>query len=401
MHPGELEAIKLKGQIEVSVVVPTKNEEVTIGRFLEWCFEGFSNAGISGEVILMDSSTDNTPLIAKDAGASVISVEQSGLGNAYLAAKGNINGDIVILGDADCTYDFREIDKFIKKIDDGFDLVMGSRFKGSIEKGAMPPHHQFFGSPGTTFVFRLLTGLKLTDIHCGMRALTTEHFEQLPFLENGWEYATEMIVASHNLGGKIGEIPIAFFKEPEGRTSHHKRSGWMSPFKAGWGTLKTTCTYSLDRILLVPGLLLGLIAYTLALARVTNLSMFNDFGLGSSAGTAFVGLSMAGFSAFALGLIAGCLYDQTGRQISNWNRRLAKLPFFGLALISLFMLLVQTVLTIDSWISFIGQGREGEFTATQSWIFLLGTLFNLFVCSATHLLIIYLGKKRTQFLNGT
>jgi glycosyltransferase involved in cell wall biosynthesis len=384
----------------VSVVVPTKNEEISISTFLEWCFEGFSNSNVDGEVILMDSSTDMTAEIARKAGATVIHVDAPGLGNAYLQAKGKINGKIVILGDADCTYDFREIDKFIKKIDDGFDLVMGSRFKGNIEKGAMPPHHQFFGSPGTTFVFRLLTGLKLTDIHCGMRALKTEHFEQLPFLEHGWEYATEMIVASHNLGGKIGEIPIAFFKEPEGRTSHHKRSGWMSPFKAGWGTLKTTCTYSLDRILLVPGLLLGLISYTLAVARVTNLSMFNDLGIGSSAGTAFVGLSMAGFSAFALGLIAGCLYDQTGRKISNWNRRLAKIPFFGLTVMSSFILLVNTVLTIDSWISFNRHGREGEFTATQSWIFSLGTLFNLFIFSATHLLIIYLGKNRTQFVNG-
>jgi hypothetical protein len=201
-------------------------------------------------------------------------------------------------------------------------------------------------------------------------------------------------------GGKIGEIPIAFFREPEGRTSHHKRSGWMSPFRAGWGTLKTTCTYSLDRILIVPGLLLGLISYILAVARVANLSTFKDFGIGSSAGTAFVGLSMAGFSAFAIGLIAGCIYDQTGRKISNWNRRLAKIPFFGLTIMSSFTLLVQTVLTIDSWISFIGHGRGGEFTATQSWIFSLGTLFNLFIFSATHLLIIYLGKNRTQFVNG-
>lgn len=388
----------MKRPIEVSVVVPTKNEEITIGRFLEWCFEGFSNSGISGEVILMDSSTDDTPLIAKSAGATVISVEKPGLGNAYLAAKGRINGRLVILGDADCTYDFRELDNFIKKIDAGFDLVMGSRFKGSIEKGAMPPHHQFFGSPGTTFVFRLLTGLKLTDIHCGMRALTTEHFEQLPFLEQGWEYATEMIVASHNLGGKIGEIPIAFYKEPEGRTSHHKRSGWMSPFKAGWGTLKTTCTYSLDRILVIPGLLLGLISYILAVARVANVSTFNDFGIGSAAGMAFVGLSMAGFSAFALGLIAGCLYDQTGRRISDWTRRLGRIPFFGMTIFAFFILLVQTFSTMNSWLFYIDQDKTGDFTATQAWIFSLGTLFNLFIFSATHLLIVYLGKKRTQQL---
>ena len=386
----------MKGQIEVSVVVPTKNEEITIERFLDWCFEGFTKSGVSGEVILMDSSSDNTPVIARSAGATVINVAEPGLGNAYLAAKGKFSGGIVILGDADCTYDFREIANFITKVDEGYDLVMGSRFKGSIEKGAMPPHHQFFGSPGTTLVFRLLTGLKLTDIHCGMRALTAEHFEALPFLEQGWEYATEMIVASHNLGGKIGEIPIAFYKEPQGRTSHHKRSGWMSPFRAGWGTLKTTCTYSLDRILLIPGLLLGLISYVLAAARVVNVSSFNDFGIGSGAGMALVGLSMAGFSAFALGLIAGCLYDQTGRRISDWTRRLGRIPFFGMTISAFFALLVQTFSSINAWLLYIDQDKTNDFTATQTWIFSLGTLFNLFIFSATYLLIVYLEKRRAQ-----
>ena len=346
----------------------------------------------------MDSSSDSTSVIAKKAGATVINVEQPGLGNAYLAAKGHINGEIVILGDADCTYDFRQLSNFISKINEGYDLVMGSRFKGSIEKGAMPPHHQFFGSPGTTLVFRLLTGLKLTDIHCGMRALKREHFEQLPFLERGWEYATEMIVASHNLGGKIGEIPIAFYKEPGGRTSHHKRAGWMSPFKAGWGTLKTTCTYSLDRLLFIPGLLVGICSYLLALTRFTNLNLFEALGIGSAAGAALIGLSMAGFSSSAVGLIAGCSYDRTGKRISDWTRRFAKLPFFGLTIVASFILLLQTFLTLGSWISFIGQDSSGDFTATQTWIFSLGTVFNLLIFSATHLLIVFLGKRGSQSL---
>lgn len=380
--------------IGVSVVVPTKNEELCVAQFIQWCYEGFDKAGVAGEIILMDSSSDRTSVIAQQAGATVIYVEQPGLGNAYLAAKGNINGEIVILGDADCTYDFRELSNFISKINEGYDLVMGSRFKGSIEKGAMPPHHQFFGSPGTTLVFRLLTGLKLTDIHCGMRALKRQHFEQLPFLERGWEYATEMIVASHNLGGKIGEIPIAFFKEPEGRTSHHKRSGWLSPFKAGWGTLKTTCTYSLDRILLLPGLLVGIVSYILALTRFTNLNLFDDMGIGSAAGAALIGLSMAGFASFALGLIAGCSYDRTGKKIENWSRRFEKVPLFGLTVFFSACILVQTFYALFSWVSYVNEVEKAVFTATQIWILLFGTLFNLFVITAANLLIKFFGKMR-------
>jgi glycosyltransferase involved in cell wall biosynthesis len=383
-------------KILVSVVVPTKNEEVTISTFLEWCFEGFSNCNVDGEVILMDSSSDMTAEIARRAGATVIHVEGPGLGNAYLQAKGHINGEIVILGDADCTYDFREISDFLQKINEGCDLVMGSRFKGKIEVGAMPAHHQYFGSPGTTLFFRLLTGLKLTDIHCGMRALTRKHFEALPFLEKSWEYATEMIVASHNLGGNIGEVPIKFLKEPDGRESHHKRSGWMSPFRAGWGTLKTTCTYSLDRLMIFPGLTLGLLFYFIAMLRISVPSAFLKEAIGSSAGAAFVGLSMAGFSTFALGLVAGCLYDQTGKRLSVWINRFSKLPLFGFTVVSGLILLLLTFMTLFSWVNFTKNDESGSFVLTQIWIFSLGTFFNLFIVSSVYLLIKYLRSVRVS-----
>jgi glycosyltransferase involved in cell wall biosynthesis len=380
--------------ITVSIVVPTKNEEISIKTFIDWCYEGFLNSNVKGEIILMDSSSDSTPEIAKEAGAKVIKVENPGLGNAYLQAKGHINGSIVILGDADCTYDFRHIAEFINKINEGYDLVMGSRFRGAIETGAMPKHHQYFGSPGTTKFFRLLTGLKLSDIHCGMRALTREHFESLPFLEKGWEYATEMIVASHNLGGRISEVPIKFLKEPDGRESHHKRSGWMSPFRAGWGTLKTTFTYSLDRLLIIPGLAVGVFFYLLALLRLTLPPDLLYDGIGMSAGAAFIGLSMAGFSAFALGVLAGSTYDQTGKSLELWISRFKKIPLFGLSIVSGFILFALTFSTLILWIAYIENGRTGDFMLTQIWIFTLGTFFDLFIVSSVNLLIKYLQSAR-------
>jgi glycosyltransferase involved in cell wall biosynthesis len=380
--------------IVVSIVVPTKNEQISIKTFIDWCYEGFSNSKVNGEVILMDSSSDATAEIARAAGARVIHVQNPGLGNAYLQAKGHINGSIVILGDADCTYDFRSISEFIERINEGYDLVMGSRFRGAIETGAMPMHHQYFGSPGTTFFFRLLTGLKLSDIHCGMRALTREHFESLPFLERGWEYATEMIIASHNLGGKISEVPIKFLKEPDGRESHHKRSGWMSPFKAGWGTLKTTFTYSLDRLLIIPGLAVGFLFYVLALLRLVLPSDLLSGVIGASAGAAFIGLSMAGFSAFALGVLSGSTYDQTGMALDLWIERFKGIPLFGLSIISGVTLLALTIVTLILWLNYIKHGSNGDFMLTQVWIFTLGTSFNLFIVSSVNLLIRYLKSIR-------
>lgn len=266
----------------VSVVVPTKNEEVSVANFILWCKEGFEKANVQGEIILMDNSTDETPRIARELGARVIHVAEKGLGIAYLAAKNHLNGDIIILGDADCTYDFRNLTPFIEKINSGYDFVIGNRFKGSIEKSAMPFHHQYFGSPITSAIFKHTLGIPVGDIHCGMRAMTRSTFEKLPFLELGWEYASEMIVSARNIGARITEVPIQFLKEPEGRISHHRRITWMSPFLAGWGTLRVTATYALDHALLKLGLVLMLCSTVLNLLSLLFSHQFSNllhFGL--------------------------------------------------------------------------------------------------------------------------
>jgi glycosyltransferase involved in cell wall biosynthesis len=198
-------------------------------QFLDWCQIGFTNANLKGEIILMDSSKDRTPQIARSKGAKVISVVEKGLGVTYLNGKEHIRGKYVILGDADCTYDFRIIAPFISKLNEGFDLAVGNRFQGTIEKKAMPIHHRYFGSPATSFIFKYSLGIPVGDIHCDMRALTRDLFLKLPFTE----YASEMIVSSRNLESRICEVPINFLKEPEGRISHQKRDGWLTPFKAG------------------------------------------------------------------------------------------------------------------------------------------------------------------------
>jgi glycosyltransferase involved in cell wall biosynthesis len=294
---------------DISIIVPTMNEEVTARQFINWCREGFSASNIEGEIIFLDSSTDNTPKIARELGVKVVLVSERGLGNAYRAGKGVAKGRIVILGDADCTYDFRDIGPFIDKVHQGFDLVLGNRFKGNIEKGAMPSHHQYFGSPGTSLFFKYALGIPTGDIHCGMRAMTNELYKSLPFLESGWEYATEMIVSARNLGARITEIPISFYKEPEGRVSHHKRGSWLSPFKAGWGTLRVTFTYLFDRIFVLPGLLIGTFA-TIINALISTAPMFilEKFKLGLLAQTMLLCISIFGSGAFAIGSISQYAY---------------------------------------------------------------------------------------------
>jgi len=239
----------------LSVVIPTMNEEISISEFIEWVYIGFERAGISGELIILDSSDDRTPEIAWNKGARVLRLPRNGLGHAYRSAGPFVRGKYIILGDADCTYDFREIAQFVGALEGGFDFVMGSRFKGVIEKGSMPFLHQYFGTPFTTWLVRKLHHLDFSDIHCGMRAMTTKIYQMLPFDEPGWEYAPEMVITASVLSKNVTEVPVNFFKEPEGRVSHFRRGkrAWMSPIKAGIGSIRVTLVHALDQILVSVG----------------------------------------------------------------------------------------------------------------------------------------------------
>jgi len=130
------------GRPEISVVIPALNEELTIGDFVDWCQEGFARAGVSGEILIVDSGTDRTAEIALAHGARVLKTPKRGLGRAYIDALPFVRSEYVLMGDADCTYDFRELGVFVDKFRAGFEFVMGSRFRGYIEPGSMPPLHR-------------------------------------------------------------------------------------------------------------------------------------------------------------------------------------------------------------------------------------------------------------------
>ena len=152
----------------ISIVVPALNEKLTIGEFIDWCWEGLHAAGVSGEILIVDSSSDETPQIALKKGARVLRTPKRGLGHAYIDAVPFIRGKFIIMGDCDLTYDFRELMPFIEQYKKGMEFVMGSRFRGSIEIGAMPKLHQYFGTPLTTWILNQIYHSQYTDIHCGI-----------------------------------------------------------------------------------------------------------------------------------------------------------------------------------------------------------------------------------------
>jgi glycosyltransferase involved in cell wall biosynthesis len=240
--------------VQLSIVIPALNERITVGEFVDWCHEGIRRTGVSAQILIVDSSTDETPRLALERGAEVLRTPRRGLGRAYIDALPYIRGEWVILGDADLTYDFRELGPFLEKFREGYDMVMGSRFLGSIEPGAMPPLHRYFGTPLTTWIFNLVYGTHFSDIHCGIRGMTRAALLRIDLRSQSWEYASEMILKSSRMGMRVAEVPVRFYKDREGRLSHLRRGGWRSPWIAGWLNLRVIFVYSPDSFMYKPGL---------------------------------------------------------------------------------------------------------------------------------------------------
>ena len=223
---------------EVSIVIPAMNEASTVATTVEWCLEGLRRASVTGEVLIVDSSEDDTAELAREAGARVLVVSAKGLGNAYRSAVPFVRGKLVLMGDADCTYDFRELQPFVDAWRGGAEFIMGSRWKGTIEAGAMPKLHRYFGTPLTTWLLNAIYRSRFSDIHCGMRGLSLEALKRIDLQSDSWQYASEMIIRAVRLQLRIAEVPVVFRKDPPGRESHLKRLGWWAPWQAGWLTLK-------------------------------------------------------------------------------------------------------------------------------------------------------------------
>ena len=169
------------------------------------------------------------------------------------------------MGDADCTYDFRLLGRFVEKLRQGDDFAMGSRWLGSIEPGSMPGLHRYLGTPVTTWILNRLYGSQFTDIHCGMRGISRDALERMGLVSQSWEYASEMVLKSVLMNLRTSEVPVTFYKDREGRVSHHKRSGWFSPFQAAWINLRAMFVYRAEFFALKPGLFFLLVGLLLTL----------------------------------------------------------------------------------------------------------------------------------------
>jgi len=324
---------------EVSIVIPAVNEHLTIEEFVVWCHEGLLAAGVRGEIIIVDSSDDATPELAREAGARVLITARRGLGRAYIDAVPYIRGQYIIMGDADCTYDFRLIKPFIEAFREGHEYVMGSRWLGSIEKGAMPKLHQYFGTPFTTWILNRVYHSRFTDIHCGMRGITRDALLRMGLTSQSWEYASEMVLKSVRMELDTVEVPVAFYKDRNGRLSHHKRSGWLSPFKAAWINLRAMFIYKAEFFALKPGLFLFFLGLVITLPLSVGPIQIGHLQFNLYWMLLGVAMSLAGLNIFFFGCLAQMFCDYSGEARARWHRvfdytgaAIASLSVFGVGL---------------------------------------------------------------------
>jgi len=350
--------------MKYSVILPCRNEEKTLEICIKKIKKTFKEINEKDyEIIVSDSSVDKSPEIAKKLKVKLVKHNLQGYGNAYLKAFKHAKGDYIIIGDSDNTYDFSEIPKFIEQLEKGYDLVIGTRLKGKIEKGAMPPLHRYLGTPILNKFIKIFFGRKFSDCNSGFRAIKRKALEKLNLKTKGMEFASEIIMKAIKNKLKIKEIPITYSK----RVGDSKLKTWND----GWKHLRFMLLYSPNYLFLIPGLILVLLGFLImSLILTENLVLF---GITFQTHPMFIGsiLSILGYQLILTGIFAKIYaHNHLGEKNPNLERlfhlfNLEKAIFSGgiLFLIGLFIYLS----ILMQWIA----KNFGELTTINISIFAL------------------------------
>ncbi|MBT0668265.1 glycosyltransferase family 2 protein [Novosphingobium profundi] len=237
--------------VEVSAIIPCLNEERTLANCIRKAQQAFAERGLVGEVVVGDNgSSDASVQIALELGARVVHQPVKGYGAAIQAAAQAAHGRYLIMADADESYDWSVLGTFVDALEHGADLVMGNRFAGGIEEGAMPPLHKYLGNPVLSAVARTLHRSPVRDFHCGMRGFTRDAFIRMGARSPGMEFASEMVINAHRAGLCVREVPIRLYPDKRGRAPH------LRSFRDGWRHLSLILANAPDTLYLGPGLTL-------------------------------------------------------------------------------------------------------------------------------------------------
>ena len=282
--------------LRVSIVMPCLNEAETVAICVAKARAWLQSTGTNGEVLVVDNgSTDGSAALATAAGAQVVHERRRGYGNAYLRGFAEARGDIIVMGDADDTYDFSRLDELLKPLGDGFDMVLGNRFTGGITPGAMPWAHRYIGSPIINLIIRRFIGLRVGDSQSGFRAFTRDAYERLNLRSGGMELASEMIVNAAREGLQVTEVPAPY----NVRLGESK----LNTVRDGWRHLRFLLVSAPNFLFVLPGIAMvgmGLAALAISFLAPTGIEIGSLNWQSVFAGSIFLAI---GANALVFGLI--------------------------------------------------------------------------------------------------
>ena len=288
--------------VELTILMPCLNEAETLARCVEKAKAGIANAKVRGEILVADNgSTDGSQAIAEKSGARVVAIRERGYGSALIGGTRAAAGKWILMGDADDSYDFSQADRFVKKFQEGYDLVMGCRLPsggGTILPGAMPWKNRWIGNPILTSIGRLFFRCPAHDFHCGLRGYTREAFEAMDLQTTGMEFASEMVIKSTLRKIKMTEVPVTLSKDGRSRPPH------LKPWRDGWRHLRFMLLFSPRWLFLIPGVVVFLVGALVSLAlAVQDIQIgavtLNVGTLAVSCMMAIVGFQLVAFAFFA------------------------------------------------------------------------------------------------------
>lgn len=371
------------GEILVSAVIPCLNEERTIGICVDKAIAGLAALGVAGEVVVVDNgSSDRTRKVATARGARVVTESTKGYGAALRTGIEAAHGRIIVMGDGDDSYDWGSIEPFVRKVEEGYDLVIGNRFTGGILPGAMPPLHRYLGNPVLSLFTRLAFGVKVGDVHCGMRAFTRGAFERMRMGTPGMEFATEMIASAAHQGLRIAEVPTRLYPDKRDRAPH------LRTFRDGWRHLRFILTHAPDYLYLVPGTALLAAGVALQVALAGGPLELGGYRFGIHYLALGSMLALAGFNVINLGVLAKAVMAQRYPALKSRMLRLLTGRYtleIGLIAGALLMLagLATDATILASRLAHPGQAMESTvhlaFVATTAVVLGLNLLFSAFL----------------------
>lgn len=327
--------------------MPCLNEAETLAICIRKAKKFLSENNIDGEVLISDNgSTDGSQDIAKAEGARVVSTDIKGYGSALINGTKNAYGKYVIMGDADDSYDFLHLMPFVEKLREGYDLVMGDRFAGGIEEGAMPWSHKYIGNPVLSFIGRLFYKSKIRDFHCGLRGYNRESMLNLHLQTTGMEYASEMVVKSELNGLKIAEVPTTLSKDGRSRPPH------LRSFRDGWRHLKFLLMYAPNWLLLYPGfifLILGLVlGGTIVVDKITiNNINFSIHTLLYCACLIIIGLSI--LQMYLIVKVYAYNHNFLPKKQTDWNHKIREDRIIAIGVGIVILGIVLSIIAVETW----------------------------------------------------